>query len=591
MQVLVVDGYTDEPAALGVPPYIAPLPRYIAGAALDAGASFAGYVTIDQLRGWAGRREDGAVRRERREARSAARAGRARRGPPPGGDRSGPLPGRLMPPRGRWDIVVLVAGAVVPGNYLRARPASGRELAEVASNAEATTILAGAAARWGWTSGAPATEDMRRAFDHVATADGDALVHDLVAGDRAPRHRLRTAAEWARWPVLGAIVVVRHPDFPRPLVAEVETYRGCVRHAFGGCSFCTTVRDAPPRFRTPRAVAKEVAALAAAGVVAFRLGGQSCIYSYRAQGVGEQEAPTPDPSAVRELLEGVRAVAPGLEVLHVDNANPAVIAGHPREAEEVTRLLVRHCTSGNVVALGLESADPEVKEANRLNATPEQALDAIRLIDRVGGARGPTGLPWLLPGINLLAGLHGETEATYDLNMAFLRRVLDEGLLVRRTNIRQVAPVCAEFDVRRHHTEFRAFKQRARLEFDRPMLERVVPYGTVLRGVWTEVHDGGTTFGRQPGSYPLLVGIPAKLGLGSAIDVAVVSWGPRSVTAVPYPLDLDAAPMSVLAAVPGIGRRRAARIVLGRPVRDLAHLRSLLDEPVAADSLAPLLRP
>lgn len=586
-----MDGYTDEPAALGVPPYIAPLPRYIAGAAADAGASFAGYVTIDQLRGWAGRREDGAMRRERRAARRAARGGRGRRGGAPRRDATGPGPGRLMPPRGRWDVVVLVAGAVVPGNYLRGRPASGRELAEVATSAEgSTTVLAGAAARWGWTSGAPAGEDVRGAFDHVATADGDAFVHDLVAGDRAPRHRLRTAVEWARWPVLGASVVARHPDFPRPLIAEVETYRGCVRHAFGGCSFCTTVRDAAPRFRTPRAVAREVRALAAAGVVAFRLGGQSCIYSYRAKGVGREEAPTPDVAAVRELLEGVRTAAPGLEVLHVDNANPAVIAEHPREAEEVTRLLVRHCTSGNVVALGLESADGAVREANRLNATPEQALAAIRLIGRIGGERGPTGLPWLLPGINLLAGLHGETEETFERDMEFLRQVLAEGLVVRRTNIRQVAPVCGAFDTRRHHGEFRAFKERAREEFDRPMLMRLVPYGTVLRGVWTELHDGGTTFGRQVGSYPILVGVPTRLELGRAVDVAVVSWGPRSVTGVPYPLDLDTAPMSVLAAVPGIGRKRAARIVLGRPVRDVAHLRELLDEPVAADALAPLVR-
>jgi len=44
----------------------------------------------------------------------------------------------------------------------------------------------------------------------------------------------------------------------------------------------------------------------------------------------------------------------------------------------------------------------------------------------------------------------------------------------------------------------------------------------------------------------------------------------------------------VLSAVPGIGRKRAARIVLGRPVRDVSHLRQLLDEPAAADALVPL---
>jgi len=577
VRVLIVDGYTDEPAALGVPPYIAPLPRYIAGAALDAGAEAVGYATIDELRAQ-GRPRRGV--RERRDGRGRRWDGRGR-----GRAEGGPS---LRPPGGRWAVLVAIGGAVVPGRYLRGRPASGRELGELAAAFEGPSVLAGAVARWGWTSGAALDAEVRRAFRHVAAKDADAYVHDLVDGDRLPRQRARTAREWARWPVLGAQVVARHPDFPRPLVAEVETYRGCVRHAFGGCSFCTTVRDGPPRFRAPEDVAREVAALAGAGVVAFRLGGQSCIYSYMAEGVGEEEAPAPSPAAVARLLEGVRAAAPSLEVLHVDNANPAVIAEHPREAGEVTRLLVRHCTGGNVVALGLESADPAVHEANHLNATPRQCRDAIRLVNKAGGARGPTGLPWLLPGINLLAGLRGETPATFDMDRAFLQGVLDEGLLVRRTNIRQVAPVCGEFDVRRHHREFLAFKEWARASFDRPMLERLLPFGTVLRGVWPEVHDGGTTFGRQMGSYPILVGVSARLELRAPIDAAVVSWGPRSVEAVPFPLDINGCPMSLLAAVPGIGRKRAARIVLARPVKDLAHLRQVLDEPGAADTLGAL---
>ena len=58
--------------------------------------------------------------------------------------------------------------------------------------------------------------------------------------------------------------------------------------------------------------------------------------------------------------------------------------------------------------------------------------------------------------------------------------------------------------------------------------------------------------------------------------------------AVPFPLDINGCPMSLLAAVPGIGRKRAARIVLARPVKDLAHLRQVLDEPGAADTLGAL---
>ena len=36
--IVLIDGYIDDPAALGVPPYISPMIRSIAGAALDAGA-------------------------------------------------------------------------------------------------------------------------------------------------------------------------------------------------------------------------------------------------------------------------------------------------------------------------------------------------------------------------------------------------------------------------------------------------------------------------------------------------------------------------------------------------------------------------
>jgi len=37
MRVLIIDGYVDEPACLGVPPYMSPDPRYIAGALVEKG--------------------------------------------------------------------------------------------------------------------------------------------------------------------------------------------------------------------------------------------------------------------------------------------------------------------------------------------------------------------------------------------------------------------------------------------------------------------------------------------------------------------------------------------------------------------------
>ena len=45
----IVDGYVDEPACLGVPPYLSPYIRYVAGV-LDEHGYRVRYYTIDQLR-------------------------------------------------------------------------------------------------------------------------------------------------------------------------------------------------------------------------------------------------------------------------------------------------------------------------------------------------------------------------------------------------------------------------------------------------------------------------------------------------------------------------------------------------------------
>ncbi|MFP3280759.1 MAG: radical SAM protein, partial [Vulcanisaeta sp.] len=51
-RVVILDGYTDEPAGLGVPPYLDVYPRYIAGAIWGANKSVdVRYFTIDQVRG------------------------------------------------------------------------------------------------------------------------------------------------------------------------------------------------------------------------------------------------------------------------------------------------------------------------------------------------------------------------------------------------------------------------------------------------------------------------------------------------------------------------------------------------------------
>ncbi|MEF8979713.1 MAG: radical SAM protein, partial [Haloarculaceae archaeon] len=189
-----------------------------------------------------------------------------------------------------------------------------------------------------------------------------------------------------------------------------------------------------------------------------------------------------------------------------------------------------------------------------------------------GGGGVAKRLPKLLPGINLVHGLEGERAETFEHNRHFLQRVYDAGLMLRRINIRQVMAFAGTemsdtgADIARDHKEqFKHYKRAVREEIDNPMLQRVVPPGTVLRDVHLEYHENGRTFGRQLGTYPLLVAIPGERELGATVDVAITDHGYRSVTGVPYPLDVNSASMDELAAIPGLGKQRAGNIVVDRP--------------------------
>jgi radical SAM superfamily enzyme with C-terminal helix-hairpin-helix motif len=173
----------------------------------------------------------------------------------------------------------------------------------------------------------------------------------------------------------------------------------------------------------------------------------------------------------------------------------------------------------------------------------------------------------------------GERPETYEHNKRFLKQVYDEGLMLRRINIRQVMAFAGTemsetgADIAKEHKrQFKPYKREVREEIDRPMLKRVLPPGTVLEDVHLEYHQDGKTFGRQLGTYSLLVALPGERPLGETTDVAVVDYGYRSVTGVPYPLDLNAASLDELTAIPGIGRRTAGDIVVGRPYASAEEL-------------------
>jgi radical SAM superfamily enzyme with C-terminal helix-hairpin-helix motif len=534
MNVTILDCYVDEASCLGVPPFISPYVRYTAGAVLDSGHEVS-YLTIDQYRKGAGK--------------------------------------QLL---NRAQLLVVIGGAIVPGKYLRGTPASVNEIKDIAQNFTGTKILGGPVARFGF-SGTRKTGGLKNEFDFVLEKDVDAFVFDFLL-KIGEEDRLRTEEEWCTWSLRGAPIISRHPDFPFPLIVELETYRGCVRYFTGGCSFCVEPLFGEPAFRLPAHVIFEVKALAMTGAVNFRLGAQSCIFSYGSEEIGNSEIPRPNPPAVEGLLKGIREACPKLKVLHTDNANPAVIAEHEDESRDILEALVKYCTSGNVLALGMESADPQVVAANNLNATSEEVMKAVALINDYGAQRGATGMPKLLPGINILCGLEGETKETHELNFKFLKRLLDSGLLLRRINIRQVASVRRVFRSKTKHSDFVRFKRKVREEIDFPMLRRLVPGDTVLTEVLVEKRDGNTSFGRQVGSYPLLIGIPYPVEPGTVRDVIITDHGYRSATGIEHPMNVNSASLLALTSIPGIGKKRAARIIRKRPISSKEELHGSLDD-------------
>jgi radical SAM superfamily enzyme with C-terminal helix-hairpin-helix motif len=233
-----------------------------------------------------------------------------------------------------------------------------------------------------------------------------------------------------------------------------------------------------------------------------------------------------------------------------------------------------------------------VIKKNNLKASAEEVLDAVKLLNEVGSMRGTNGLPELLPGLNFVFGLDGETKNTFTLDYEFLKKIYEDGLFLRRINLRQVIPIpgtkmfeIGEKNVRKHKSEFQHFKRKVRETIERPMLQRLVPQGTLLTNVCTEVYEGKLTFARQLGSYPLLVGIPGVFPLHLFYDVKVVEYGYRSVTAVPFPLNLNTASRETLEAIPGVGKKRAVRILAKRPFHTKEELIRALDDPTIAQNI------
>ncbi len=497
------------------------------------------------------------------------------------------------------DLAILLAGMIVPGKYVGGTPISVREARILFSDPrleDIPKILLGPWGQFGYgqEGGKIALSSISLAppFDFIAPGDPEMVVADIAASDWNPEVAdlnacASTPQDFEVYSRKGARIVSQHPGFQKNyLICEIETYRGCARYLTGGCSFCVEPLHGEPRQRNPDDVVKEIEALYTAGVRAFRIGKQADLFVFGSNEMGVEEFPVPNPGTIESLFSKIRHVAPELNVLHIDNVNPGTIAHHPKESKEVARSIIKYHTPGDVAAFGIESVDPEVVRRNNLKVNLEEAITAVRILNEVGGTREGLGLPHLLPGINLLYGLPGESKKTVEYNMEFLNTLVTEGLIVRRINIRQVigfesTRVIDDDRSRLKRNVFFKHKEKVRQTIDLEMIRRVAPQGTVLYSAFLEGEEGKGYLLRLLGTYPLLCRMPAGSQPTEVTDLVVVDHGPRSLIVLPYPINPNNTSLAQWRSIPGIGSKRATRIKAGGPISDIKQIEERIENPLS----------
>jgi radical SAM superfamily enzyme with C-terminal helix-hairpin-helix motif len=519
LKALLIDGYVDEPAQFGVPPYISAYSRYAFGVAKKCGYDVI-YQTIDEIR-------------------------------------KNEIP--------HHDLLIVIGGVTVPGNYLGGMPMTVEEAKKLSSSSSAKLkVLIGSMAEYAVdrSGGIVAKRNAFEGYDLKLWRNYEMELYNALCDVKWSKSRYDLINEIIEE---SAEILEQHPNFP-DVFCEIELGMGCERRTH--CSFCTEPLWGDFISRPVEDVIREIKVLYRSGARHFRLGRISNIFAY----MGKIK---PNVDAIEKLYRGIREVAPDLKTLHTDNANPGYIYSNLKEAEKVLRIIVENNTPGDVLSMGVESFDPEVVRMNNLKIDFSHFLDVLKMVNSVGGAR-VEGVPKILPGVNLLFGLIGERKETYKINYESMMQILELGLLIRRVNVRKAmafpdTPLYATLKgkaPRVNESLYKHFKYILRRDFDHEMLKRVFPAGTILRDVIIEKHEGGISYGRQIGTYAILVGIPKFISLRTHVDCVVVSHGQRSLTALEIPIDINNLPLKALKWIPGIGKKALSEIELNRPFKN-----------------------
>ncbi len=514
----ILDGYVDEPSCLGVPPYIAPYPRYIAGMLEKLRIKWS-YSTADEYR-------------------------------------------RNPHVFDKAEKIIVIAGIAVPGKYIGGKPISLKELPSIYPEKE--KILVG-----------PITLEIEKEIEgyEIIPFPFEHKLYEKLGGKVRDFSR-NFVNEFA---VLGAKLVKEHPDFPS-VVCEIETYKGCY---WEKCSFCIE-RIHQISMRDPKAVIREIKALYDHGIRHFRLGNQTDFLTYMADFKKEYPKPNPElmKSFHRALWKECPKIRT-LHLDNVNPKTIAEYPEESREIIKtivcyqtpgnVAAMGIESADERVIEKNSLLAYPDEVMFA----------IEMINRYGRFVGHNGlPYFLPGINFVFGLKGETKETFQKNYEFLMKILEKdLLIRRVNLRQVKVFDFTPMAeiGDRNIRRHKRYFKVFKEKIRRDFDRKMLGNITPRGRLIRDLKVEFKRGKVSFARHLATYPLLVGILGDFEKGTFVDARVVDYGKRSITAVPK-IDINLVSLNQLIQIPGIGEKTASVILAKRPFRNRKEIEEIVDE-------------
>lgn len=485
-KVVILDCYTDEPSGYGVRPYLGTHQTHLSQALSYKNIPHT-YLTIDDLR-YANGERDNVATTNIRILNKTVNAERA------------------IDIINNADTIYLIMGCFVDYKYFSCQPPKSDEVYNYLQNTKASKVLFYVL---GSENGLPEsykTSKLATIIDDVCIGNTYRYVSES-GKDRSylrPNYELLSVISGYKNQILDQLT--------HPIIAEIETGTGCDRPT---CRYCIeSARHIRPEYRSPESIVNQVKNLYNSGVRHFRLGRQPNLFHYQYNNVEK----------FNQLLGGIRENCHDLETLHIDNVNmKGVVMPH---GEEFVKAVVKYCTDGNAAPFGIESFDDDVRTQTRISGQADEVFKAIEIINKHGTTRGPNGFPKFLPGINLMHNLWGQSAKTHDINMRYLTKILEQGLLIHRLFYRIMTPnsgvsFSKDSTIMDYYRQCYSDIQNA---FVLPMQSKVYAPGTILKGFREVVSTDAGSELRTLGTCSIKARVhDANLTPYSRYDIEVIS--------------------------------------------------------------------